>query len=196
MQEAVNHTINATTLIINATNAVTINNQINTHRLEVSAIRGDATYDGSTYIVFCTKWQITSPNGSEYTYNGDFIPQYKENRPEYARLAEMIYWGYTMKYGTGLPTTDAAYSAACATQQYVWEYIHNNIDSSFSYPSRDSWTSTYMSSSNTVSPFLSRLSGSIRYSPSSFPLSCFIMSPPVSSPETVIISPKNSFLMQ
>ena len=106
-----------------------------------------ATYDGSTYIVFCTQWQITSPDGSEYTYNGDFIPQYKENRPEYARLAEMIYWGYTMKYGTGLPTTDAAYSAACATQQYVWEYIHNNIDSSFNYPSRDSWASAYMSSS-------------------------------------------------
>lgn len=52
LQEAVNHTINATTLIINATNAVTINNQINTHRLEVSAIEGDETYDGSVTGVY------------------------------------------------------------------------------------------------------------------------------------------------
>ena len=28
-----------------------------------------AIYNGETYIVFCTQWQISSPNGSEYTYN-------------------------------------------------------------------------------------------------------------------------------
>ena len=63
-----------------------------------------------------------------------------------------------MKYGTGLPTTDAAYSAACATQQYVWEYIHNNIDSSYTYPARDKWNSAYMSSSK-YSTWLSETEG-------------------------------------
>ena len=106
-----------------------------------------ANYNGEDYIVFCTQWQISSPNGSEYTYNGDFIAEFKENRPEYEKIAEMIYWGYTMKYGTGLPSSDEAYRAACATQQYVWEYIHNNIDSTLTYPNRDAWKSNYMSSS-------------------------------------------------
>lgn len=106
-----------------------------------------ATYDGSTYVVFCTQWSIKSPNGSEYTYNGDFLAEYKNSKPEFEKVAEMIYFGYTMKHGTGIPTSAEELKDACCTQQYVWEYIHNNINSSFTFPSRDSWKSSYMSSS-------------------------------------------------
>lgn len=105
-----------------------------------------ANYDGGTYILFCTQYGKTSPTGKEYTYNGEFIAQYKNNRPEYEKIAEMIYFGYTMKYGMGLPTSTEAKRAACATQQYVWEYIHNNIDGSSKVPGRDSWNVNYMSS--------------------------------------------------
>lgn len=105
-----------------------------------------ANYDGGTYMLFCTQYGKTSPTGKEYTYNGDFIAQYKNNRPEYEKIAEMIYFGYTMKYGMGLPTSTEAKRAACATQQYVWEYIHNNIDGSCKVPGRDSWNGNYMSS--------------------------------------------------
>lgn len=50
-----------------------------------------------------------------------------------------------MKYGLGLPSSDEAYRAACCTQQYVWEYIHNNINSSFDAFPRDSWNGNFMS---------------------------------------------------
>ena len=106
-----------------------------------------ATYDGKTYIVFCVQRGVTSPSGKEYEYNGDFIAQFKSDRPKYEKIAEMIFWGYTSKHGTGLPSTTQEYKDACATQQFVWEYIHNNIDSSLEAPSRSSWNSTYMSSS-------------------------------------------------
>ena len=104
-----------------------------------------ANYDGANYIMFCTQYGVTSPNGSEYIYNGNFIAQYKNNLPQYEKIAEMIYFGYTMNYGMGIPTTPEAIRAACCTQQYVWEYIHNNIDSSTRVPSRDSWNGNYMS---------------------------------------------------
>ena len=104
-----------------------------------------ADYDGTRYLVFCTQYGKTSPNGGEYTYNGDFIVQYKENLPQYEKIAEMIYFGYTMNYGYGLPTSTEAIRAACCTQQWVWEYIHNNIDGSISVPSRSSWNGNYMS---------------------------------------------------
>ena len=106
-----------------------------------------AKYDGATYIVFCTQRGIKSPNGSTYQYNSDFIVQINNDRAAYKKIAEMIYFGYTMKHGTGLPSSTQAKKDACATQQYVWEYIHNNIDSSLPAPSRDSWNSSYMSSS-------------------------------------------------
>ncbi len=98
-----------------------------------------ANYDGQTYLVFCTQWGVKSPNGSEYTYNGDFIVQYKNNLPQYERIAEMIYFGYTMNYGTGIPSSPEAIRAMCCTQQYVWETLGVN-------PSRDSWNGNYMSS--------------------------------------------------
>lgn len=105
-----------------------------------------ASYDGTTYLAFCCQKGKKSPNGSEYTYNGDFYVQYKQNLPQYEKIAEMIYFGYTMKYGLGIPGSDEAYRAACCTQQYVWEYIHNNIDSNLGAYSRDSWNGNYMSS--------------------------------------------------
>ena len=80
-----------------------------------------ANYDGSSYMVFCTQYGQTSPTGKDYTYNGDFIPQFKQNKPEYERIAEMIYFGYTMNYGMGLPSSADAMRAAACTQQYVWE---------------------------------------------------------------------------
>ena len=106
-----------------------------------------ANYDGATYILFCTEQGKTSPNGSTYQYNSDFVVQMNNNRAAYKKIAEMIYFGYTMKHGSGLPSSTEAKRDACATQQYVWEYIHNNIDASYGVPSRDSWNSTYMSSS-------------------------------------------------
>ena len=106
-----------------------------------------ANYDGTNYITFCTQYGQTSPTGKEYTYNGDFLAQYKNDRPQYEKIAEMIYFGYAMNYGMGLPSSTEAKRAACATQQYVWEYIHNYIDGSAKVPSRDSWNSNYMSSS-------------------------------------------------
>ena len=107
-----------------------------------------ANYDGSTYIAFCTQFGKTSPTGRDYAFNNEFYAEYKENRPEYERIAEMIYFGYTMNYGLGIPSSTEAKKAACATQQYVWEYIYNNIDSSGKTPpSRNSWSGGYMSSS-------------------------------------------------
>ena len=104
-----------------------------------------ADYDGTRYLVFCTQYGKTSPNGGDYTYNGDFIVHYKNNLPQYEKIAEMIYFGYTMNYGYGIPTSTEAIRAACCTQQWVWEYIHNNIDGSISVPSRSSWNGNYMS---------------------------------------------------
>ena len=49
-----------------------------------------ANYDGGTYILFCTQYGKTSPTGKEYTYNGEFIAQYKNNRPEYEKIAEKL----------------------------------------------------------------------------------------------------------
>lgn len=98
-----------------------------------------ANYDGATYLPFCTQYGKKSPTGIEYTYNGDFIVHYKNSLPQYEKISEMIYFGYTMNYGTGLPTSQEAIRAACATQQYVWEALGNA-------PSRDSWNGNYMSS--------------------------------------------------
>lgn len=104
-----------------------------------------ANYDGAQYMAFCTQYGVKSPDGSEYVYNGNFIAQYKNSLPQYQHLAEMIYFGYAMNYGMGIPTTDEAIRAACCTQQYVWEYIHNNIDGSLPVPARESWNGNYMS---------------------------------------------------
>ena len=54
-------------------------------------------------------------------------------------MAEMIYFGYTMNYGMGLPGSYEAKVAAACTQQYVWETLGNA-------PARDSWNGSYMSS--------------------------------------------------
>lgn len=104
-----------------------------------------ANYDGAQYMAFCTQFGVKSPDGSEYVYNGNFIAHYKNSLPQYQHLAEMIYFGYAMNYGMGIPTTDEAIRAACCTQQYVWEYIHNNIDGNAKVPARESWNGNYMS---------------------------------------------------
>lgn len=104
-----------------------------------------ANYDGQTYLMFCTEYGKKSPDGSDYAYNGSFIAEYKNSLPHYEKIAEMIYFGYTMNYGYGLPQSDDAIRAACCTQQYVWEYIHNFIDGSCNVPSRESWNGNYMS---------------------------------------------------
>lgn len=107
-----------------------------------------ANYDGQTYLMFCTQYGTTSPDGSNYVYNGDFIVQYKNNLPQYEKIAEMIYFGYTMNYGLGIPSSTESIRAMCCTQQYVWESLGVN-------PSRDSWNSNYMSSGH-YSSWLSR----------------------------------------
>ncbi len=103
-----------------------------------------ANYDGTTYLVFCTQYGATSPGGN-YTYNGDFIVHYKNSAPQYERIAEMIYFGYTMQYGYGIPNSPEAMRAAACTQQWVWEFIHNNIDGNTKVPARESWNGNYMS---------------------------------------------------
>jgi len=104
-----------------------------------------ANYDGGQYLVFCTKYGDPSPNGGEYSYNGDFIVHYKNSIPQYSRVAEMIYFGYTMNYGFGIPQSEEAMRAAACTQQWVWEYINANIDGNTKVPARESWNGHYMS---------------------------------------------------
>ncbi|MBQ9298799.1 MAG: hypothetical protein IJ223_07265 [Clostridia bacterium] len=104
------------------------------------------TYDGKTYMLFCTQFGVKSPTGREYTYDDEFVLEYKYNYEKYQKLAEMVYFGYAMKHGTGLPINDEAKSAMCCTQQYVWEYIKNNIDSNAKVVGRDSWNTSYMTS--------------------------------------------------
>ena len=98
-----------------------------------------ANYDGTTYLLFCTQFGNTSPTGREYEYGNEFLAYFKENRAEYQNMAEMIYFGYAMNYGMGLPTSYEAKVAASCTQQYVWEMLENA-------PDRDSWNPNYMSS--------------------------------------------------
>lgn len=98
-----------------------------------------SNYDGSTYMLFCTQWGVKSPTGKVYEYGTDFLTEFKETSPQYARIAEMIYFGYSMKYGMGLPNSYEAQKAMCATQQYVWESLGVN-------PGRDTWNANYMSS--------------------------------------------------
>ena len=50
-----------------------------------------------------------------------------------------------MNYGYGIPNSDEAMRAAACTQQWVWEYIHNNIDGNSKVPARESWNGNYMS---------------------------------------------------
>ena len=96
-----------------------------------------ADYADAVYMLFCMQYGKTSPN-KIYHYGTDFIAELKENRPEYKTIAEMVYFGYAMKYGLGIPSQYDAEVAACATQQYVWEQLGNA-------PSRSSWNDSYMS---------------------------------------------------
>lgn len=98
-----------------------------------------ANYDGAIYLLFCTQFGKKSPNGSTYEYGNDFLAEFKANRPEYQNMAEMIYFGYAMNYGMGLPSNNDAKTAAACTQQFVWETLGNA-------PTRDSWNENYMSS--------------------------------------------------
>ena len=98
-----------------------------------------ANYDGGTYMLFCTQYGKTSPTGRAYEYGSEFLAEFKANRPQYEKMAEMIYFGYAMKHGMGLPSGNDAKIAAACTQQYVWETLGNA-------PGRDSWNSDYMSS--------------------------------------------------
>lgn len=110
-----------------------------------------AKYDGSTYLLFCTQYGKKSPTGRDYEYGSEFLAEFKENRAEYQNMAEMIYFGYAMNHGMGLPGSHDAKVDACCTQQYVWETLGNA-------PSRDSWDSSYMSSSK-YSSWLSKTQG-------------------------------------
>lgn len=96
-------------------------------------------------MLFCGQYGQTSPNGGTYEYNSQF--RVELNSGAYQRIAEYIYFGYTMKHGAGLPATTEARKDACATQQFVWEYIRDNINSQYGAPGRDSWKNGYMSSS-------------------------------------------------
>ncbi len=105
----------------------------------------EVNYSGQTYLLFCCQYMKKSAQGT-FSYNNDFQIQFNNQRQEYKKIAEYIYFGYTMKYGMGIPNSIEAERAACATQQFVWEYIRDHIDSSYGAPARDKWKSTYMSS--------------------------------------------------
>ena len=51
-----------------------------------------SNYDGTTYLLFCTQYGIKSPNGSTYTFNGDFVTQYKAQRSEYEKKYIILKW--------------------------------------------------------------------------------------------------------
>lgn len=99
-----------------------------------------AKYDGKTYIVFCVQYGKTSPTGTTYEYGKDFVKYVNRSGDTYRKIADYIAFGYTLKYGDGLPNTKAEWIAACCTQQFVWETLGVN-------PTRSSWDSTYMSDS-------------------------------------------------
>jgi len=96
-----------------------------------------AKYDGKTYLTFCCQWGIKSPDGSTYEYNKDFIKYVNRSGKTYEDIADHIAFGYTMKYGDGLPNSKTEWIAACCTQQYVWETLGVN-------PTRSSWDNEYM----------------------------------------------------
>ena len=96
-----------------------------------------AKYDGSTYILFCCQYGITSPDGSTYEYGKEFKKYLNRSGDLYEKIADYIAFGYTLQYGDGLPNTKEEWIAACCTQQFVWETLGVN-------PSRSSWKSTYM----------------------------------------------------
>ena len=98
-----------------------------------------ANYDGGTYMLFCTEFGIKSPTGRAYAYGDEFLAEFRANRPEFEKMAEMIYFGYAMHHGLGIPESYEAQRDACATQQYVWEVLGIG-------PGRDSWNGNYMSS--------------------------------------------------
>lgn len=89
------------------------------------------------HILLCVQWGVPSPTGR--VYDASEMTAYM-NSPEYQKIAQYIYFGYTMIYGDGLPSSEEAYRASCATQQYVWEALGI-------YPSRSSWNLSYMSES-------------------------------------------------
>ena len=70
-----------------------------------------ATYDGNAYMVFCSQYGQTSPNGGIYEYDTQFKAEL--NSGAYQRIAEYIYCGYTMKHGAGLPNSAQARKDAC-----------------------------------------------------------------------------------
>lgn len=97
-------------------------------------------YDSRTYIVFCCEFGTKSPNGSTYKYGTDFKKYLNRSGATYEKIAKYIAFGYTLKYGDGLPDKKTEWIAACCTQQFVWETLGVN-------PKRSSWDSEYMSDS-------------------------------------------------
>ena len=49
-----------------------------------------ANYDGGTYMLFCTEFGIKSPTGRAYAYGDEFLAEFRANRPEFEKMAEMI----------------------------------------------------------------------------------------------------------
>lgn len=97
-------------------------------------------YEGVDYMLFCAEFNKPSVTNTIYEYYNQFFVEYKEQHEDYSRIAEMICFGYTMKYGIGLPNSEEAKRDASCTQQYVWEQFGNA-------PDRDSWNPNLMSSS-------------------------------------------------
>ena len=108
---------------------------------------GHELHEANGEIVFCVQYGVTSPSGSyssstlKKLVNSDISSYYSE----YMTIARYIYFGYTSKYGTDFPDSDAfpdeddleeALTAACSCQQWIWEYVYENITTEYGYPTR------------------------------------------------------------
>ena len=103
-----------------------------------------ALYNGTYYMAFCLQLWVDVKN--DWSTVGTDVTVV-HNASDYEQIAKMVFFGYTSIYGTGIPTTKAAWSAAACTQQYIWDYIYENVNSSYGTVDHDSWNSSYMSSS-------------------------------------------------
>ncbi len=54
-------------------------------------------YDGSTYIVFCCQYGVTSPDGSTYEYGKKFKKYLNRSGDLYEDIADYIAFGYTLQ---------------------------------------------------------------------------------------------------
>ena len=102
----------------------------------------------NTALLFCMQYKVSTKTGSSTIgSNVTFYDAATYDSAKYASLLNYIYFGYSQYYGCEFAAFWECIWRACATQQFIWEWVYNNVNSNYGYPTRDSWNSTYMSSS-------------------------------------------------